>query len=144
MEKYYGIYFKDYAHKELFVEVLDRMGIIKYGDVYREALAYLITLNVVCRQHIDSIYRFDDECINSKCVNASWQTSSSLRTTLLAFNLFNGYFDLCPENLRCYITPDNIFCCDYAPYYASCSGLLKTITYCTKLIFGAINNSFQQ
>lgn len=42
-----------------------------------------------------------------------WQTGTSLRTTRLAYNLWCTYIDENPK----YSTPDEIFCCSYAPYY---------------------------
>ncbi len=110
------VVFADDTHKQLFLEVLGRMN-LKSDDVYRESLAYLITLDVVCREHIDSIYDFNERYIKPECIDEPWQTSTSRRTTLLAFNLFTSCSDWCPDDLKYMLTPDNIFCCEYAFYY---------------------------
>ena len=86
--------FSDDTHRQLFVLVLERMNLIDHIDVYREALAYLITLDVICREHIDNIYDFD-----TKCLTAPWQTSTSIKTILLSFNLFTGHSNWLPDSL---------------------------------------------
>lgn len=119
-----NVQFFDIQHKEKFTEVINKMN---YADCYHLAVAYLITLDIVCRQHIDSLYNFEEQCIISDSLNASWQTDTSRRTTRLAFNLWNGchsdgetytdsdgYTTPLPSK---YFAVDEIFCCAYAPYY---------------------------
>ena len=108
--------FIDKIHEQAYSALIERMGASE-GDVYRQALAYLITADKVCRHHIDSIYDFSERCIMPDCLTEGWQTGTSLKTTRLAFNLYNGGLGWCDEEDRCLVTPAELFCCEYAPYY---------------------------
>ena len=116
--------FFDVQHKQKFLDVINRMS---YADCYHLAVAYLITLDTVCRQHIDSLYDFEEQCIITEGLNKSWQTDTSKKTTRLAFNLWNGchsdgetYTDkdgyTTPLPSR-FFAVDEIFSCSYAPFY---------------------------
>ncbi len=118
--KYY-----DKIHKELFIEILSKM---KIRDCYHISVAYLISLDKVCREHIDDLFDFKENHIKpDTAFNHGWQTSSSLKTTRLAYNLWNGY---CTDGetytdkngyesflISNEYAVDNIFCCSYSPYY---------------------------
>ena len=119
-----NVMFADETHKEKFVEVINRMN---YADCYHLAVAYLITLDTVCRQHINQLYDFEEQCIIPEALNKSWQTDTSKKTTRLAFNLWNGchsdgdtytdkdgYTTPLPSRL---FSVDEIFSCSYALYY---------------------------
>lgn len=108
--------FRDDNHKKDYIELLQKMN-ASDGDVYRKALAYLITLDTVCSEYIERMYDFKERCIISECLAEEWQTGTSLKTTRLAFNLFNGGLGWCDEEDRRLVTPAEIFCCKYAPYY---------------------------
>lgn len=112
---YGNIAFADSEHKEAFLKVLGRMGVMR--DPYYVSLAYLITLDRVCREHTDDIFNFKDMVIRSQCLKHSWQTGTSKKTTLLAFNLFCGGYSWCPNSLKRYCVPDEIFCSSLAPFY---------------------------
>ena len=101
--------------------------LMKRSDIERKVLAYLFSLDVVCCIHIREIYNFDENTIIPNALDKEWQTSTSRKTTRLAFNLFNGccsdgetyigsdtFEELLPS---AYFTPVNLFCCEYAPYY---------------------------
>ena len=101
--------------------------LMKKSDIERKVLAYLFSLDVVCCIHIREIYDFDENTIIPNALDKEWQTSTSRKTTRLAFNLFNGccsdgetyigsdtFEELLPS---AYFTPVNLFCCEYAPYY---------------------------
>ena len=101
--------------------------LMKKSDIERKVLAYLFSLDVVCCIHIREIYDFDENTIIPNAFDKEWQTSTSRKTTRLAFNLFNGccsdgetyigsdtFEELLPS---AYFTPVNLFCCEYAPYY---------------------------
>ena len=103
--------FIDDKHSSLYRDVLTRM---KKQDCYHKALAYLITLDLACRDHINDIYDFDEDIILFDGLNKGWQTDTSIKTTLLAFNLWCSYIDEVDKKLS---APDNIFNCSYAPYY---------------------------
>lgn len=108
--------FYDDKHERKFNDLFGRMNTSE-GDVYRLALAYLITADKVCCEHINNIYDFDERCIIPDCLNEGWQTSTSLKTCRLAFNLFNGGLGWCDEEDRSLVTPAELFCCCLAPYY---------------------------
>lgn len=111
------IEFADSVHKELFLKTLEEMHVNDY-DTFRIALAYLITLDIVCRKHISEIYDFCENCINPDCLKSHWQTSSSLRTTLLAFNLYSRSTLWCPSEFLNLCTPEEIFVhSGYIKYY---------------------------
>lgn len=83
------IIFYDNRHKESYNEICGRM---KCLDNYHCSLAYLLSLEGV-REHIADCFDFADDVIKVECLKSSWQTSTSLKTTHLAFNLWNGCCD---------------------------------------------------
>jgi len=116
--------FYDEEHEEKFVEFCQKM---KYLDEYHKAAAYLLALDVVCREHIADLFDFAEDVIKPDGLDKDWQTSTSRKTTRLLLNLWNGYcsdgkkgrdedgyeVELPSENYAV----DNIFNCSYAPYY---------------------------
>lgn len=111
--------FLDEEHKEKFDEFCSRM---KHLDEYHTSAAYLLSLDVVCRKHTTELFDFYEDIICPEGLKKAWQTSTSSKTTRLLFNLWNGY---CTEEKDGYEEPqpsenyavDNIFNCNYAPYY---------------------------
>lgn len=88
-------------------------------DPYRSAVAYLIALDCVLYEHMQDVFDFDEGVILPDCLHKGWQTGTSMKTTRLAFNLWNGYsYEPKEETPSSYYTPNEIFCCgQYAPYY---------------------------
>ena len=121
-----GIIFKDNKHENAFYYFVDKMQ-LKHSDPERVALAYLLALNTDCRNHINDLYDFEERGIIIEGLDKAWQTHTSLRTTRLAFNLYNGYcydgqtykgsdgyeMDL-PSELY---SPVYLFSCDLAAYF---------------------------
>ncbi len=119
------IKFYDIEHKKSFESILEKMH---SKDCYHMSFAYLITLDTVCRKHINDLFDFTEDCIQLTALEQLWQTSTSRKTTRLAFNLWNGmcsdgkeYYDdedgynkTLPSR---YFAVDEIFACSYAPYY---------------------------
>lgn len=118
------IKFMDELHEEKFASIGERM---KHLDEYHKAAAYLLALDVVCREHINDLFDFDEDIIKPEGLNKDWQTSTSRKTTRLLLNLWNGcssdgekgkdedgYEVELPSQ---HYAPDNIFNCSYAPYY---------------------------
>ena len=105
-----SIRFSSNAHEEAYHGIIEKM---KKGDCYHQALAYLITLDTVCRQHVDDLFDFDQDIILFDGLKQGWQTGTSRKTTLLAFNLWSTYVD---DDAKC-STPSELFCCSCAPYY---------------------------
>lgn len=83
--------FYDEAHREAYIDFIT--NITCREDLYHISLAYLLTLDTTCRQHIDDCFDFDRDVIRIEALNQPWQTSTSLKTTRLAFNLWNGCCD---------------------------------------------------
>lgn len=107
--------FKDEQHKANYNELYNSM---KVKDEYHNTLAYLLTLDTVCREHIKSVYDIEQDTIKPECIFDSWQTSGSTKTIRLAFNLWNGRAtDKDTESASPYYTVDEIFSCSYAPYF---------------------------
>ncbi len=116
--------FYDREHWQAFTDCISRM---RHSDVHHISVAYLLTLDSVCRQHIDECFNFDDDGIIPDAIVQGWQTTISKKTTRLAFNLWNGYcFDgepsinqegCIPDMPSHYYAVDEIFACSLAPYY---------------------------
>lgn len=118
------IRFYDEEHRNKFYGLLSLMC---SNDCYHQSLAYLLTLDDVCREHIDDCFDFDRDLIKIEALAQPWQTGTSTKTTRLAYNLWNGCYDdgekytdkdgyTVPLPSQ-YYTVDKIFCCSHAPYY---------------------------
>lgn len=116
--------FKDEYHETLFWVIIKKMNC---KDVYSQSVAYLIALDSVCRNHVEEIFDFNENIIRRESLHKDWQTSTSMKTTRLAFNLWNdcctdgeiytdknGYKDYLPSGRY---SVSDIFCCSYALYY---------------------------
>ena len=79
--------FYDDEHEELFNKLCKKMP---YLDGYHLSLAYLLTMDSVLRHHIGALYDVKKDVIIFEGLNKPFQTSTSLKTTRLAFNLWNG------------------------------------------------------
>lgn len=116
--------FFDESHEAKYNEFCGRM---KYLDEYHKAVAYLLALDVVCREHTPDLFDFSEDVIKPDGLHKDWQTGTSRKTTRLLFNLWNGYcsdgetgkdkdgYEV--ELPSQYYAADNIFNCNYAPYY---------------------------
>lgn len=82
-------------------------------DGYYKALFYLLGIHEETRKRIKEIYDFKKEHIHIDVLEKPWQTASTYRACLLAFNLFNGYVD----NMAIESTPHGLFCDPNAEYY---------------------------
>ena len=111
------ILFRDQRHKNDFYSMLKRMAKI---DGYHLAVAYLAAYAYIPP---NSIFNFATDRIRHECIYEPWQTSASVKTTRLAFNLWNGWAyeeDSPPEDRRfsIYYAVDNIFCnTECMPYF---------------------------
>lgn len=109
--------YHDEAHKAAYSALCAQM---RYLDAYHKALAYLLTLDEVIREHITDVYDAAADCIKPDGLRREWQTGTSTATTRLAFNLWSGFAaDDEGDNAdaRNY-TPERIFGrTEYAPFY---------------------------
>ena len=119
--------FQDKEHEKMFNKLCKEMP---YLDNFHMSLAYLLTLDTVLRYHIGALYDVNKDVIIFDGLNKPFQTSTSSKTTRLAFNLWSGsVYDSDPPEAYIdkngqkkyvpskYYAPDNIFNCTYAPYY---------------------------
>ena len=100
---------------------------LSYSDPERNALAYLLALDEDCCKHISDLYDFKERVILPSGSEKVCQTHTSLKTTRIAFNLYNGYCyngqtyndsDGYETDLPSkYYSPVHLFACSYAPYY---------------------------
>ena len=115
MEK---IKFLDKAHEKAFEKVCNQMHNL---DCYHRAVAYLLSLDVVLRNHIQEVFDFEEDCIKCDSLQKDWQTGTSLKVVRLAYNLWNGcYYDNYIDDGSCgYYSVGEIFSAggQYAEYY---------------------------
>ena len=116
-----GICFYNEEHQESFFELLNRMKKNR-NDSYHLSAAYLMSLDRVCRQHVDDIFDFKEDLIKPEGLYKAWQTGTSRRTTRLMYNLWNDYCydgEIPKEDSKpsIYCIPGHIFACSYAFYY---------------------------
>ena len=64
--------------------------------------------------NIGKMFDFKRDCIIPEGMHGGWQTSGTVKVCHLAFNLWNGFTEEDRENL---CTPEELFCCGYAPYF---------------------------
>lgn len=139
-----GIIFISEAHEKFYYEKLKE---VRYQDEYHMALCYCLGINSDTRKHIDSIYSFETGCVILECLQASWQTSGSMKVVRMAFNLYcNGTPSVDEDTTtdeqlyecRQY-SVEELFCCEYALYfwqavqiryleYTSCNRKLSELT----------------
>jgi hypothetical protein len=81
--------FKDNQHKEFYNDCIVKAQ--AHNDPYRKALFYALGLTNETRRNISSLYDFNERGILLNGLNNGWQTSTSLRVTRMAFNLYNGF-----------------------------------------------------
>ncbi len=112
------IEFYNSEHFDKYCVVRKKMG-GSDRDPYRAAVAYLIALDRVMYEHMQDVFNFAEGVIKPQCLTKGWQTGTSMKTTRLAFNLWNGYCIEGEEDTpSSYYTPEEIFCSgEYAPYY---------------------------
>lgn len=91
------IIFKDDKQKQSFYNFVDALPSNR-KDCYHISLLYCLTLNTACVEHFDEIYDMNEFSIKPQCLCEPWQTGSSLRTTRMAFQLFNGFTMDCDNN----------------------------------------------
>ena len=79
------MYFKDNLHEQFYKEKISQLSSI---DTYIKSLIYLLSSNKETRKYFDEIYDIKNNQINIECLKRPWQTSTSINTCRLAFNLF--------------------------------------------------------
>jgi len=105
------IRFLNAAHREFFQ---DCIGKCKRDDCYHKAFFYIMGLTEETRRNINTMFNFEKDGINPKGMQGGWQTGSTIKVCRLAFNLWNGYVE---EGNEGRFTPEELFCCEFAPYF---------------------------
>lgn len=82
--------FKNENH-QLYYEKFMSKAKVKTSDKERQSLFYLLSLLSDTRNNINDLYDFENNWINPEGLCRGWQTGGSIRTTKLAFNLYNGW-----------------------------------------------------
>lgn len=107
--------FQNEVHEQRYFETLKKMSRI---DPYHQAVAYLIALADL---PANDVFDFKEDGIKIEGLQASWQTSSSLKATRLMFNLWNGCTrdTAVPEaDVSAHYAVDEIFSnAEYAPFF---------------------------
>lgn len=120
--------FKDLEHHQ-FYEGMVRMT-HSHTDPYRQALFYLLGLTEQTRSHVRDLYDFDENSICLEGLNKGWQTSSTVKLTRLAFNLYNGYAE----------DEDHDAARNYSPYFLFDTHLLPYFFEAAKLRYSEYAN----
>lgn len=124
--------FVDQKHKRFYDEKMESMK----DESYHRALIYTLGMIETTRNHFDEIVKPDG--INSDCLNAAWQTSSSLRVTRLAFNLFNG-FKFNVDNASGELVPSS----DYTPLDLFCDRMALYMFEAVRIRYPEYFNDFE-
>ena len=111
------ILFRDSEHRAFYREHLE-FGV----DSYFRALVYLFGLTAETRANFPHCFDQDTRMIKPEALNDGWQTGSTARVVRMAFNLWNGWCyeteeDAQDGRISDAFTPDNLFCCEFAPYF---------------------------
>lgn len=75
--------YRDNTHEEMYQELCSRM---KSKDCYHRAMAYLLSLDEVLREHIEAVFDFQRDGIKRDGLHKDFQTGTSMKTTRLAMN----------------------------------------------------------
>lgn len=108
--------FRDLSHKERYLNLLSKM---RTNDAYHRSAAYLMALADL---PADAVFDFRLSHIRHEAILDGWQTSSTLKTTRLLFNLWNAtscdFAADNPEKTASYYAVDEIFSnYEYAPWF---------------------------
>lgn len=123
------IRFKDAAHRDFFLAMMSKSGV---NDSYHRSFFYVMGISGETRNNINQMFDFKEDCIKPKGMHGGWQTSGTIKVCRLAFNLWNGYTE---EGREKYSTPEELFCCGYAPYFME--GIkIRYPEYCRDLSHG--------
>ena len=101
------IKFRDTAHRDFFLE---NMMKCRVNDCYHRAFFYVMGIASETRANINQMFNFKEDCIEPEGMHGGWQTSGTVKV----FNLWNGYAE---EGRERYFTPEELFCCEFAPYF---------------------------
>ncbi len=120
------IQFSSMAHRDFYLE---NMMKCRNRDCYHQAFFYVMGIAAETRKNIGQMFDFKEDCIIPEGMYGGWQTSGTVKVCYLAFNLWNNYVE---EGHEKRFTPEDLFCCGFAPYFME--GLkLRYPEYCREL-----------
>ena len=122
------VIFQDETHKARYhhlKELYSKDGRGEDLDAYTRALAYLLALTPETYNNRERIYNAKERSIKPLALEAGFQTSTTTRITLLAFNLFTNSTAFCDYDedgadltaFKKLCTPEHIFNTNLAPYF---------------------------
>ena len=121
------IHFASREHRDFYH---DMMAQSRRQDCYHQAFFYVMGIAPETRANIRQMFNFQQDCIQPEGMHGGWQTSGTVRVCQLAFNLWNGYS---AERQGDEFTPNDLFCCEFAPYFME--GIkLRYPEYCRELV----------
>lgn len=115
--------FIDNEHKKFFLNKWEEAKEKGKADVYYKSLIYTLSICETTREHFNEIFDLFNGEVNINSIQKGWQTSTSLKVTRMALNLWNHSIvydsetDIENEQISSYYAPSEIFCCSYAPYF---------------------------
>lgn len=115
--------FIDNEHKKFFFNKLKAVKEQGKIDVYYKSLIYTLSICKTTREHFNEIFDLNNGEVNINSIQKGWQTSTSLKVTRMALNLWNPSIvydsetDIENEQASSHYAPSEIFCCSYAPYF---------------------------
>ena len=92
------------------------------ADPYYRALVYLLGMTAETRSNFSRYFDAEARMIRPTALEEGWQTGGTVRIVRMAFNLWNGWCYESEEDAQegrtsDTFTPDNLFCCEFAPYF---------------------------
>ena len=74
------------------------------------------------RAHFSRCFDGETRTIRPAALGEGWQTGGTMRIVRMAFNLWNGWCyeseeDAQEGRISDAFTPDDLFCCEFAPYF---------------------------
>lgn len=105
------IRFVNEEHKAFYTQMLAKT---KNDDSYHRAFFYTMGLCEETRRNIGTFFDFNERCITPEGLHAGWQTGTTYKLCLLAFNLWNGWVEKGNEQSS---KPYELFDCEFSPYF---------------------------
>ena len=115
--------FIDNEHKKFFLKKWEEAKKQGKTDVYYKSLIYTLSICETTREHFKEIFNIGKSEVNLDSIQKEWQTSTSLKVTRMALNLWNHSLvydskeDFENEKISKFYAPSEVFCCSYAPYF---------------------------
>ena len=93
----------------------------EYSPLVKAMQGEVVHISATSENHINAMDMNSDYgdganpvILKSEFILSLWQTSGTVKVCHLAFNLWNGYAE---EGRERFFTPEELFCCEFAPYF---------------------------